>query len=353
MNPHFESDAERWRAVQTRDPAADGSFVFAVRTTGVYCRPHCRSRLPLRANVEFHAGAAQAESAGFRACKRCAPDRRHQPQPALDAVRAACRRIETSQEPVRLEELAAAAGLSRYHFHRVFRKHVGVTPTQYAAAQRLQRYREGLASNRSVTEALFDAGFGSASRAYESADCGLGMTATTYRAGGAGERIAFALTASSLGSVGVAATERGVCAIEFAVDGAGFESALRRRFPNARLTEDAIGLRAMLAAIVDRIERGDESVALPLDIRGTAFQLRVWQELRRIPLGSTTSYGEIATAIGAPRAVRAVASACAANPAALAIPCHRVLRRDGGEGGYRWGIGRKRALLLKERVRRT
>jgi AraC family transcriptional regulator of adaptative response/methylated-DNA-[protein]-cysteine methyltransferase len=350
MTQHFESDSERWRAVETRDKTADGTFVFAVRTTGVYCRPHCPSRLPLRANVEFYDLAAQAQRAGFRACKRCAPDRDRAPEPALDAVRAACRRIEASQEPLLLEELAAHAGLSPYHFHRIFRKHVGVTPKQYAVAHRLQRYREGLASKRSVTEALFDAGFGSVTRAYETAGDGLGMTARVYRAGGPGERIAFGVASSSLGSVGVAATGRGVCAIEFTGDAGAFEAVLRRRFPNAQLREDEAGLRATLAAIVARIEDADESVALPLDIRGTAFQLRVWQELRRIPSGRTATYREIADAIGAPRAVRAVASACAANPVALAVPCHRVRRSDGGDGGYRWGVERKRALVQKERA---
>jgi AraC family transcriptional regulator of adaptative response/methylated-DNA-[protein]-cysteine methyltransferase len=324
--------------------------VFAVRTTGIYCRPNCRSRLPLRSNVRFYTEPALAESAGYRACKRCAPAQAQSPEPALEIVHAACRQIEMAETPPPLAELAAAAGLSPFHFHRVFKKTVGVTPKQYAAAHRLDRFRAGLDAKRAVTDALYDAGFGSASRASEYADAGLGMTATTYRAGGAGERIAFATAPSSLGLVAVAATERGVCAIEFADDVPTFESALRARFARADVREDDAVLRAALAAIVRHIDRPSEALDLPMDIRGTAFQQRVWQELRRIPLGATATYAEVAAAIGAPRAVRAVGSACANNPVALAVPCHRVRRSDGGDGGYRWGIDRKRALLRNEQA---
>ena len=350
MNHHFETDSERWQAVRTKDRSADGAFVFAVRTTGVYCRPHCHSRLPLRTNVRFYAAPALAESDGFRACKRCSPALPLAPEPALEIARAACRQIETAEVPPSLGELAAAAGLSAYHFHRLFKKHVGVTPKQYATAQRIARFRAGLDAKRPVTDALYDAGFGSATRASESAGARLGMTASAYRAGGAGERIAFATAPSSLGLVAVAATERGVCAIEFADDVPTFESALRARFARADVREDDAVLRAALAAIVRHIDRPSEALDLPMDIRGTAFQQRVWQELRRIPLGATATYAEVAAAIGAPRAVRAVGSACANNPVALAVPCHRVRRSDGGDGGYRWGIDRKRALLRNEQA---
>ena len=349
MNQHFETDSERWQAVQSRDRSADGAFVFAVRTTGVYCRPHCHSRLPLRANVRFYAAPGLAESDGFRACKRCSPALPLAPEPALEIARAACRRIEASEVPPALGELAAAAGLSVYHFHRLFKKHVGVTPKQYAAAQRLARFRAGLDAKRPVTDALYDAGFGSATRAAESAGAGLGMTASAYRAGGAGEQISFTSAVSSLGLVGVAATQRGVCAIEFADDLASFERALRSRFPRADVAADDAGLSATVAAVVRHVDTPAMALDLPLDVRGTAFQQRVWEALRRIPDGTTATYADVARVIGAPRAVRAVGAACGKNPVALAIPCHRVVRSDGGEGGYRWGVDRKRAILRSER----
>jgi AraC family transcriptional regulator of adaptative response/methylated-DNA-[protein]-cysteine methyltransferase len=351
MNHHFETDSERWQAVRTKDRSADGAFVFAVRTTGVYCRPHCHSRLPLRTNVRFYAAPALAESDGFRACKRCSPALPLAPEPALEIARAACRQIETAEVPPSLGELAAAAGLSAYHFHRLFKKHVGVTPKQYATAQRIARFRAGLDAKRPVTDALYDAGFGSATRASESAGARLGMTASAYRAGGPGECISFATAASSLGLVGVAATQRGVCAIEFADDGAAFERALHLRFPRAAIQADEAGLRTTVDAVVRHIDAPGNALDLPLDVRGTAFQQRVWEALRRIPIGTTATYAEVAAAIGAPRAVRAVGNACGKNPVAVAIPCHRVVRNDGGEGGYRWGADRKQAILQSERAR--
>src|ERR1700722_15493779 len=267
MNLQFETESERWRAVESRDRSADGAFVFAVRTTGVYCRPHCHSRLPLRANVRFYAAPALAESDGFRACKRCSPALPVAPEPALEIARAACRQIDAAEAPPALAELARAAGLSAYHFHRLFKKHVGVTPKQYATAQRIERFRAGLDAQRPITDALYDAGFGSATRASESAGARLGMTASAYRAGGAGELISFAAAPSSLGWVGVATTQRGVCAIEFADDVASFERALRTRFPHAVITADDAALRATVDAVVRHIEAPALALDLPLDVR--------------------------------------------------------------------------------------
>jgi len=352
MTTHYATDLQRWNAVASRDRGANGAFVFAVRTTGVYCRPHCHSRLPLRANVSFYDSWAQAQAAGFRACKRCAPASDAADEPVLAIVREACRTLESSESGVTLTDLAAAAGMSRFHFHRVFKKHVGVTPKQYALAQRARRYKDVLGGERSITSAIYEAGFGSPARAYEVANEVLGMTAGAYRAGGAGERIAFGTASTSLGFIAVAATSRGICAIEFADDEAALADSLRARFPKAQLSEDEPALRSAVARVVGHVDQPDAGLDLPLDIRGTAFQLRVWQALRRIPPGTTATYAEVAAQIGAPRAARAVASACAANPVALAIPCHRVRRSDGGEGGYRWGLQRKRALVLGESGRR-
>jgi AraC family transcriptional regulator, regulatory protein of adaptative response / methylated-DNA-[protein]-cysteine methyltransferase len=348
MTTDYRTEAERWEAVRARDTEARGAFVFAVRTTGVYCRPDCRSRLPLRANVRFYDSCGRAEAAGFRPCKRCTPAAAAGTDPMLVAVKAACRALEGAESSIPLAELAASARVSPYHFHRVFKQHIGVTPKQYALAHRARRYKDELAGEGSITEAIYEAGFASAARAYDVAVTGLGMTAGAYRAGGAGERIAFGTAATSLGFLAVAATSRGVCAIEFADDEEALASLLRARFPNAELRADEPALRAALAHVVRYLDRPESALDLPLDIRGTAFQQRVWLAVRRIPLGTTTTYGEIAASIGAPRATRAVASACAANPVALAIPCHRVHRADGGDGGYRWGVERKRSLVRNE-----
>lgn len=348
----FSDDAARWAAVLGRDPAADAAFRYAVRSTGIYCRPSCSARRPLRANVAFFAGAAEAEAAGFRPCRRCRPNGESPGEAMADRLAAACRLIETSIEageamPV-LAALAQAAGLSPHHFHRVFTKALGVTPRAYGAAARARRLRHGLAGAASVTEACYDAGFGSSGRFYAEAPAALGMTPGAYRKGGAGAEIRFAVGPCSLGEVLVAATEVGVCAILLGDNPDTLVRDLERRFANARLIGADEAFETLVAKAVGLVERPAAPVELPLDIRGTAFQRRVWEALRAIPAGQTRSYGEVAAGLGVPAAVRAVAGACAANPLAVAIPCHRVVRLGGGLSGYRWGIERKRALLARE-----
>ncbi len=345
----YDTESSRWEAVRTRDRAAGGAFVFAVRTTGVYCRPGCAARRPRRENVAFFTDGQAARRAGFRACLRCLPDDPSDDVRARAVVAAACRRIEAAEQPPSLAELAREAGLSAHHFHRVFARTAGLTPKQYADAARLRRFRDGLAGQRtSVTAAMYDAGFGSKARGYAAAGA-LGMTPRAVRGGGAGERIAYAVGSTSLGAVAIAATERGVCAIELGDAGADVLAALTRRFPRAVLYEDAEALESVLAAVTAYAERVTPALELPLDVRGTAFQQRVWRALGQVAPGTTVSYGELARRIGRPAATRAVASACGANPVALAVPCHRAVRGDGGLGGYRWGLERKRALLASER----
>ena len=346
----FLLDDERWEAVRRRDPAADGAFYYAVQTTGVYCRPACAARLPRRENVSFHVSRADAERAGFRACKRCRPD-----QPALaerhaDAVRAACRCIEEAVEMPTLDALAQCAGLSPFHFHRVFKATTGVTPKAYADAYRAQRVRNALAADGTVTAALYGAGFNSSGRFYATSSQLLGMTPKQYRAGGSGIAIRFALGQCSLGSILVAATDKGVCAIELGDNAAQLVRGFQDRFPNAKLIGGDQKFEQQVAKVVGFVEAPARGLDLPLDIRGTAFQQRVWRALTAIPAGSTASYTEIAKRIGAPTAVRAVAHACASNVIAIAIPCHRVVRADGSTSGYRWGVERKRALLARERT---
>ncbi len=338
----------RWAAVVARDAAADGKFFYAVKTTGVYCRPSCSARLARPENVQFFATRAQAEGAGFRPCKRCKPD-----QPALGAQHAGkvaeiCRLIEAAETPPTLDELARRAGLSAYHFHRVFKAATGLTPRAYAAAYRAKRIRNELRRSRTVTAAIFDAGYNSNGRFYESSDQVLGMTPSRYRAGGADTRIRFAVGECSLGSILVAASDRGVCAILLGDDPEALARDLQDRFPRAELIGGDRDFERIVAKVVGFVEAPGLGLDLPLDVRGTAFQQRVWQALRKIPAGSTASYTEIARRLGLPRSVRAVAQACAANPLAVAIPCHRVLRTDGALSGYRWGVERKRALLERE-----
>jgi len=346
----------RWRQVVARDPRADGRFVYSVRTTGVYCRPSCGSRRARPANVRFHASAAEAELAGFRPCLRCQPGHPSLAQRQAALVTAACRSIECAESMPGLAELARAAGLSPYHFHRVFKSVAGVTPRAYAAAHRDRRLRERLADRdaaptNSVTDAIYDAGFNSSARAYEAADAVLGMTPAAYRAGGAAARIRFAVGECSLGSILVAQSDRGLCAILLGDDPDALLRDLQDRFPKATLLAGDAAFERVVATVVGAVEAPRLGLALPLDVRGTAFQQRVWQALRAIPPGSTASYAEIARRIGTPAAVRAVAGACAANPLAVAIPCHRVVRTDGGLSGYRWGIDRKRRLLEREALR--
>ncbi|HWK44834.1 MAG TPA: bifunctional DNA-binding transcriptional regulator/O6-methylguanine-DNA methyltransferase Ada [Stellaceae bacterium] len=347
----LDPDATRWQVVLRRDASADGTFYYSVRTTGVYCRPSCPSRLARRENVAFHASREAAERAGFRPCKRCRPDeptgnRRH-----AEAIAAACRLIEAAEEPPALAELAEAVGLSPFHFHRVFKTVTGVTPRAYAAALRTRRVRDGLATSATVTEAIYDAGFNASSRFYEQSAGMLGMTPGTFRRGGTDTEIRFAVGQCSLGAVLVAATDKGVCAIQLGDDPDQLVHDLQDRFPKAILEGRDIAFKRMVAQVVGFVEAPRQGLDLPLDVRGTAFQQRVWQALRQIPSGQTASYAEIAARIGAPSAVRAVAGACAANPAALAIPCHRVVRTDGSLSGYRWGVERKRVLLQREGAR--
>jgi AraC family transcriptional regulator of adaptative response/methylated-DNA-[protein]-cysteine methyltransferase len=339
-----------WRAVQRRDRAADGTFVYSVRTTGVYCRPSCAARLPRRQNVAFHKSCADAERAGFRPCKRCRPN-----EPALVEAHAtagarACRVIEEAEEVPSLETLAQAAGMSRFHFHRVFKAITGVTPKAYAAGDRARRVREELSTRQTVTEAIYGAGFNSNGRFYAAAPSLLGMTPTQFRSGGSGNVVRFAVGQCSLGAILVAATTKGVCAIELGDDPEALVRALQDRFPKARLVGGDETFERLVAKVVGFVEAPARGLDLPLDIRGTAFQQRVWTAIRDIPAGSTASYRELAKRIGAPKAVRAVAQACGANGIAVAIPCHRVVRTDGSTSGYRWGVARKRALLAREKA---
>lgn len=338
----------RWEKLVRRDREADGSFFYSVATTGVYCRPSCGARTPLPSNVAFHRTAAEAERAGFRACKRCRPTAPSLAEEHAALVADLCRFIDASEAPPTLEALAARAGLSAFHLHRVFKEVTGLTPRAYASAARASRMRAALRRSRTVTEAVYDAGFGSSSRFYESQGAILGMTPTRWRAGGAGATIRYAIGRCSLGSLLVGMTERGVCAIALGDEPAELARDLRERFPRAELLADDGGLERALAAVVAFVDAPQSGLRLPLDVRGTAFQRRVWQALLEIPPGDTTTYSALAARIGASSAVRGVANACAANPVAMAIPCHRVLGKDGQLTGYRWGLERKQRLLDAE-----
>lgn len=340
-------DDTRWQAVYNRDRRSDGSFVFAVRTTGVYCRPSCASRRPRRENVCFFATPSDAERVGFRPCKRCRPQETMAPDVAI--ARQICRFVEDHpDDDVTLTALGAHVGLSPAHVQRVFKAVVGVTPRQYVAARRADRVKDQLRGGESVTTAMYDAGYRSVSQFYEQAPARLGMTPTAYRKGGAGMAIAYATASSPLGHILVAATTRGVCSVRFGESAAELEAACRREFPAAAVRRDDASLGPWVDAVVAYLDGRQASLDLPVDVRATAFQARVWQALLAIPCGSTRSYGDVAAAIGQPAAVRAVARACAENPVPLIIPCHRVVRRSGEPGGYRWGAERKRALLERE-----
>lgn len=342
------TDDEKWRAVLAKDARADGRFFYSVKTTGVYCRPSCPSRTALRKNVSFYHTADEAEKAGFRPCKRCWPKGPGTSALHEAAVAKACRHIVTAEEAPTLGQLAKTAGMSSFHFHRVFKALTGVTPKAYAVAHRARRVREALAKSNSVTEAIYGAGFNSNGRFYAKSTESLGMTPTKFRTGGEGERIRFAIGECSLGSVLVAASDKGVCSITLGDDPNALIRNLQDRFPRADLIGGDREFEKTVSQVVGFIEQPRKGFNLPMDVRGTAFQLRVWQALRQIPAGSTMSYSDIAERIGAPKSVRAVASACASNKIAVAIPCHRVLRNDGTISGYRWGVDRKRALLERE-----
>lgn len=338
----------RWAAVVARDRAADGQFFYSVRTTGVYCRPSCAARTANPENVEFHATASDAERRGFRPCKRCRPEQASLSEQHAAMIAALCRYIETADHVPTLDELAHRAGVGAYHLHRLFKAITGVTPKAYAAAHRAQRVRHALESSATVTDAIYDAGYNSNGRFYDEANRVLGMTPTRYRAGGEGANISFAVGECSLGSILVAQSDRGICAIFIGDDPDRLARELQDRFPNARLAGGDPVFEQRVAKVVGFVEAPGLGLDLPLDVRGTAFQQRVWQAMRAIPAGATMSYAELAERIGAPKSVRAVAGACAANMLAVAIPCHRVVRNDGTLSGYRWGVERKRALIARE-----
>ena len=345
------SDDALWRAVQARDASLDGTVVYAVRTTGIYCRPSCASKRPSRANVRFFATPAEAEDAGYRACKRCRPSREVVAAPIERAVEAARGFIERNAErTVTLDELSAHAGVSASHLQRSFKRIVGVSPKQYHSALRMRRFKSRLRAGDTVSRATYEAGFGSSSRVYEGAESALGMTPAVYRRGGAGLTIRYTIADAPLGRVLVATTDRGVCAVELGASDAEVERALRRDYPNARIERDDDAHRLWVRAVLDRVRRPAATATnrIPLDAEGTAFQVKVWAELQQIPAGERRTYAEVAASLGNPSATRAVARACATNRIAVVIPCHRVVRGDGQLAGYKWGIDRKRRLLDEE-----
>lgn len=347
--PDLATDPDgRWQAVLARDARCDGRFVFGVRSTGVYCRPSCPARRPRRENVVFFPLPEAAEHAGFRSCRRCRP-RDAALDPRVGWVRRLCRHIEASPEgPLTLRALAGEAGMSPHHLQRTFKRVMGITPRQYADACRLATLKARLKKGKAVTEAIYEAGYGSSSRLYERAPAQLGMTPATYRRGGRGMRIAYATVDSPLGRLLVAATERGISAVCLGDSDATLEAALRQEYPAAEVSRDESRLGQWVEAILRYLEGREPHLDLPVDVQATAFQWRVWQELRAIPPGRTRSYGEIARRLGQPTAARAVARACATNPVALVIPCHRVVGESGALTGYRWGVERKRKLLEAE-----
>ena len=338
----------RWLSVVERDKRSDGDFYYSVKTTGVYCRPSCGARLARPENVQFHKTTDDAEKAGFRPCKRCRPSGLSLTEKNSAKIAKACRMIEASEDPISLEKLSKAAGMSPYHFHRTFKAATGLTPADYMNAHRSERIRKTLSGGHSVTDAIYDAGYGSSSRFYESSDKVLGMTPRSYQSGGANATIHFAIGESSLGPILVAKSDRGVCAVLIGDSPENLVNDLQDRFPKANLIGNESGYEEMVAKVVGLIEAPSVGLDLPLDIRGTAFQRRVWNALQQIPVGTTASYADIAKQIGMPKSVRAVAQACAANSIAVAIPCHRVVKSDGQLSGYRWGVERKRTLLERE-----
>jgi len=337
-----------WTAFEARDPRADGTFVAAVLSTGIYCKPSCPARRPKRENVRFYPVCEAAERAGYRACKRCRPNDVESANPRLAAIRKAARLIDDADAIPTLTMLGRAVGISPHHLQRLFTEIVGVSPRAYGEAKRVARLKADLKAGEPVAQAMYGAGYGSASRLYEKAKAELGMTPARYRKGGVGEEVRFAIKKSPLDLLLVAATEQGVCMIALGDDEKKLAKALEAEFPEARFARDESGLGTYVEPIVRHLSGKLPHLDLPLDVRATAFQRRVWQELQRIPSGKTASYAEIAQRIGNPRAVRAVANACANNPVPLVVPCHRVVRTDAKLGGYRWGRKRKEALLARE-----
>lgn len=339
-----------WQAVEAKDARFDGIFVYGVRSTGIYCKPSCPSRRPARARVEFFHSFEAAEASGFRACFRCRPREADAPDPRVRLVLSVCRGIEEREgRAPSLDELSAELGVSPHHLQRTFKSLTGITPRQYAAAHRLRQFKSKIREGEALAAAMYDAGYGSSSRLYEKASERLGMTPATYRRRGKGMNISYAITDCHLGRLLVAATERGVCSVQFGDRDEELEAALAAEYPAAEIARDDARLGSFSEGLLRHLEGSRPDIALPLDLQATAFQLRVWEELRRIPYGSTRSYAEVAEALGRPTATRAVARACATNPVALVTPCHRVVRSGGAAGGYRWGIARKERLLERER----
>ena len=345
--PSYASDAARYRAFAARDERAEGQFIVAVKTTGIYCRPNCPARPPKRENIEFFDDIASARRAGYRSCLRCKPDEPSHSTRIAKLITQACRRLERDENAPSVAELARGAGFSEGRFHKLFKQATGLSPKQYALAKRVEKFRDRLKGGETVTAALYDSGFNSSSRAYE-ASRRLGAKPRDVKTGGAALTLKAGVARCSLGFVGIAMSERGLCALAFGDSAKAARDAVQDRFPKARLIDADGELQRALDHVVNLVEEPSAALDLPLDIRGTAFQERVWQALRRIPAGKTRSYAEIAKAIGHPTAQRAVAQACGANKIAVAIPCHRVVASDGGLGGYHFGSKRKKALLAKE-----
>jgi AraC family transcriptional regulator, regulatory protein of adaptative response / methylated-DNA-[protein]-cysteine methyltransferase len=355
-------DQKQWHAVQTRDRSADGAFVYAVRSTGIYCRPSCPSRKPQREQVEFFSLPEAAEQKGFRACLRCRPRLARVRDPRTAAVAQVCREIEVqidadggtgangdaSNAPLTLSKLSRTAGMSAHQLERAFRSVMGISPRQYADARRMRRLKSRLRKGDDVTTALYDAGFGSSSRLYERAPAQLGMTPATYRQGGAGMKIHYTIVSSPLGRLLVGATDRGISALYLGKEDGPLEGSLRKEYPRAQIQRDRNGLEGWVGKILEHLRGREPNLDLPTDVQATAFQRRVWEELRKIPYGTTRTYSQVARAIGKPKAIRAVARACATNPVSVVVPCHRVVREDGNLAGYRWGLERKLALLQQE-----
>jgi AraC family transcriptional regulator of adaptative response/methylated-DNA-[protein]-cysteine methyltransferase len=353
---------KRWHAVQTRDRGADGAFVYAVRSTGIYCRPSCPSRKPRREQVEFFSLPDAAEQRGFRACLRCRPRLVRLRDPRAAVVAKVCREIEAQidadgartvdcdgrETRMTLGTLSSVAGMSAHQLERAFRSVMGISPRQYADARRMRRLKSRLSKGDDVTTALYDAGFGSSSRLYERAPAQLGMTPATYRQGGAGMKIHYTIVASPLGRLLVGATDRGISALYLGKDDRPLENSLRKEYPRAEIQRDRNGLEGWVGKILEHLRGREPNLDLPTDVQATAFQRRVWEELRKIPYGATRTYSQVAQAIGKPTAIRAVARACATNPVSVVVPCHRVVREDGDLAGYRWGLERKLALLQHE-----
>jgi len=351
MNLLPETDESQWQAVLTKDARFDGQFVFAVSSTGIYCRPSCGSRRPRRENVSFFRLPEAAERAGFRACLRCHPRDAQVIDPQIQMARQVCQIIEENEgEPTTLAALSKRVGVSSFHLQRTFKSVMGITPKRYAEAYRMNRFKQGVRQGEAITSAIYDAGFGSSSRLYERASSQLGMTPATYGKGGRGAVINYAIAETPLGRLLVAATNKGVCSVMLGDSDAALKANLSNEFPAAEIREDQEPLRSSLKTIVKHLQRRSPHIDLPLDIQATAFQRQVWEQLRAIPYGETHSYSEVAKAIGQEKAVRAVARACATNPVALVIPCHRVIREDKSLGGYRWGLDRKKKLLEREKA---